>query len=150
MKTTTRWLAAGLIATLATVLAACGGGLLGNQGRIRLINATNGLGALDLQVDGATAISGVPPASGSDYFLKKAGTYPLDILQTGSPASLLTTTTSLLTTGGVRSFQVASGATSFFSSSTSVSASVSTPSLSATADTMVTSLVTSCSAKRLT
>ncbi len=96
MKITTRWLVAGLIASLATVLAACGGGLLGNQGRIRLINATNGLGALDLQVDGATAISGVPPASGSDYFLKKAGTYPLDILQTGSPASLLTTTTALV------------------------------------------------------
>ena len=36
MKTTTRWL---LIAGLAAALAACGGGLLGNQGRIRLVNA---------------------------------------------------------------------------------------------------------------
>ena len=96
MKTTTRWLVAGLIAGLAAVLAACGGGLLGNQGRIRLINATTGLGALDLQIDGSTAIGGVATATGSDYVLKKAGTYTLDILQTGSPASLLTTTTALV------------------------------------------------------
>ena len=92
MKTTTRW----LIALLAAVLTACGGGLLGNQGRIRLVNATTGLGALDLQIDGSTAISGVAPATGSDYVLKKADTYTLDILQTGSPASLLTTQTALV------------------------------------------------------
>ena len=92
MKTTTRW----LIALLAAVLTACGGGLLGNQGRIRLVNATTGLGPLDLQIDGSTAISGVAPATGSDYVLKKADTYTLDILQTGSPASLLTTQTALV------------------------------------------------------
>jgi hypothetical protein len=96
MKTTTRWLVAGFVAGLVAVLTACGGGLLGNQGRIRLINATTGLGALDLQIDGSTAISGVATATGSDYVLKKADTYTLDILQTGSPASLLTTTTTLV------------------------------------------------------
>jgi hypothetical protein len=92
MKTTTRWLIAGLVAALT----ACGGGLLGNQGRIRLLNATTGLGALDLQIDGATAISGVQTATGSDYVLKKAESYTLDILQSGSPASLLTTSTTLV------------------------------------------------------
>ena len=92
MKTTTRWLIAGFVAALT----ACGGGLLGNQGRIRLINATTGLGALDLQIDGSTAISGVAPATGSDYVLKKADTYTLNINQTGNAASLLTTTTALV------------------------------------------------------
>src|SRR5689334_18022243 len=96
MKTSSRWLAAGLLLAFAAVLVACGGGLLGNQGRIRLVNATTGLGALDLQINGSTAISGVPTATGSDYVLKKADTYTLDILQTGSPASLLTTTTTLV------------------------------------------------------
>jgi hypothetical protein len=93
MRTQTRWLIALLAAAL---LAACGGGLLGNQGRIRLVNATNGLGALDLQINQATAISGVAPASASDYVLKKADTYTLDINQTGNAASLLTTTTALV------------------------------------------------------
>jgi len=92
MKTTTRWLIAGL----AAALTACGAGLLGNQGRIRLVNATNGLGALDLQINQETAISGVAPASASDYVLRKADTYTLDINQTGNAASLLTTTTALV------------------------------------------------------
>jgi hypothetical protein len=91
MKTTTRWLIAGL----AAALTACGVGLLGNQGRIRLVNATNGLGALDLQINQETAISGVAPATASDYVLRKADTYTLDINQTGNAASLLTTTTAL-------------------------------------------------------
>jgi len=92
MKTTTRWLVAGL----AAALTACGGGLLGNQGRIRLVNATTGLGALDLLVDNEAAITGVPTAAGSDYVLRKADTYSLDIRQTGSAASLLTTSTKLV------------------------------------------------------
>jgi len=92
MKTTTRWLIAGL----AAALTACGGGLLGNQGRIRLVNATTGLGPLDLQIDQETAISGIAPATASDYVLRKADTYTLDINQTGNAASLLTTTTALV------------------------------------------------------
>jgi len=93
MKTTTRWL---LIAGIAAALAACGGGLLGNQGRIRLVNATTGLGALDLLVDDEAAITGVAPTAGSDYVLRKANTYPLVIRQTSSAASLLTTSTALV------------------------------------------------------
>jgi len=92
MKTTTRWLVAGL----AAALTACGGGLLGNQGRIRLVNATTGLGALDLLIDNEAAITGVPTAAGSDYVLRKADTYSLDIRQTGSAGSLLTTSTKLV------------------------------------------------------
>ena len=71
MKTTIRWL---LIAGLAAALAACGGGLLGNQGRIRLVNATTGLGALDLLINNEAAVTGVAPATGSDYVLRKADT----------------------------------------------------------------------------
>ena len=93
MKTTTRWL---LIAGIAAALAACGGGLLGNQGRIRLVNATTGLGALDLLVNDEAVITGVAPTAGSDYVLRKADTYPLVIRQSGSAASLLTTSTTLV------------------------------------------------------
>ena len=93
MKTTTRWL---LIAGLAAALAACGGGLLGNQGRIRLVNATTGLGALDLFIDNEAAAIGVPATSASDYVLRKADTYSLDIRQSGSAATLLTTSTKLV------------------------------------------------------
>ena len=59
MKRITRWLIAGLV----FALTACGGGLLGNQGRIRLVNATTGLGALDLLIDNSAAITGVPTAA---------------------------------------------------------------------------------------
>jgi len=93
MKTTTRWLIAFCAAAL---LAACGGGLLGNQGRIRLVNATTGLGALDLLIDSEAAITGVATASASDYVLRKADTYQLDLRQTGNAATLLTTSTALV------------------------------------------------------
>jgi len=92
MKTTTRWLIAGL----AAALTACGGGLLGNQGRIRLVNATTGLGALDLLIDNSAAITGVPTAAGSDYVLRKADNYSLDIRQTSTAVTLLTTSTTLV------------------------------------------------------
>jgi hypothetical protein len=93
MKTTIRWL---LLAGLAAALAACGGGLFGNQGRIRLLNATTGLGALDLLINNEAAVTGVAPATGSDYVLRKADTYSLDIRQTGNAASLLTMSTALV------------------------------------------------------
>ena len=93
MKTTTRWL---LIAGLAAALAACGGGLLGNQGRIRLVNAATGLGALDLFIDNEAAAVGVPATSASDYVLRKADTYSIDIRQSGSAATLLTMSTTLV------------------------------------------------------
>lgn len=92
MKTTTRWLIAGL----AAALTACGGGLLGNQGRIRLVNATTGLGALDLLIDSEAAITGVATATSSDYVLRKADNYSLDLRQSGSAATLLTTSTNLV------------------------------------------------------
>jgi len=92
MKTTTRWLVAGLVAALT----ACGGGLLGNQGRIRLVNATTGLGALDLLVGNDAVINGVATATASDYVLRKADTYSLEIRQTGNAATLLTTSTNLV------------------------------------------------------
>jgi len=92
MKTTTRWFIAGL----AAALTACGGGLLGNQGRIRLVNATTGLGALDLLIDNDVAVTGVATATSSDYVLRRANGYSLDIRQTGSAASLLTTSTTLV------------------------------------------------------
>jgi len=93
MKTTTRWL---LIAGLAAALAACGGGLLGNQGRIRLVNATTGIGALDLVIDNEAVALGVATTSASDYVLRKADTYSIDIRQSGSAATLLTTSTALV------------------------------------------------------
>ena len=92
MKTTIRWLIAGL----ALALTACGGGLLGNQGRIRLVNATTGLGALDLVIDNEAAITGVATATSSGYVLRKADNYSLDIRQSGSGATLLTTSTNLV------------------------------------------------------
>src|SRR5215203_4792264 len=92
MKTTTRWFIAGL----AAALTACGGGLLGNQGRIRLVNATTGLGAIDLLIDNEAAITGVPTASASGYVLRKADSYQLDLRQAGSAATLLTTSTNLV------------------------------------------------------
>jgi len=92
MKTTTRWLIAGL----AAALTACGGGLLGNQGRIRLVNATTGLGALDLLIDSEAAITGVATATSSEYVLRKEDTYSLDLRQTGNAATLLTTSTRLV------------------------------------------------------
>ncbi|HSC64732.1 MAG TPA: DUF4397 domain-containing protein [Caldimonas sp.] len=92
MKTTTRWLVAGL----AAALTACGGGLLGNQGRIRLVNATTGLGALDLLIDNDAAIAGIPLATGSDYVLRRADTYSLDLRQSGNAATLLTTSTAFV------------------------------------------------------
>src|SRR6185295_4853465 len=92
MKTTTRWLIAGL----AAALTACGGGLLGNQGRIRLVNATTGLGALDLLIDSEAAVTGVATATSSDYVLRKADNYSLDLRQSGSAATLLTTSTNLV------------------------------------------------------
>src|SRR6185369_2826137 len=92
MKTTTRWLVAGLVAALT----ACGGGLLGNPGRIRLVNATTGLGALDLLVGNDAVINGVATATASDYVLRKADTYSLEIRQSGNAATLLTTSTNLV------------------------------------------------------
>src|SRR3982750_3254617 len=92
MKTTIQW----LIALLAAALTACGGGLLGNQGRIRLVNATTGLGALDLLVDSEAGATGVATASASDYVFRKAGSYSLDLRQTGSATTLLTTSTTLV------------------------------------------------------
>ena len=62
---TIRWL---LVVGLAAALAACGGGLLGNQGRIRLVNAATGLGALDLFIDNEAAAVGV-----SDERMVKVG-----------------------------------------------------------------------------
>lgn len=90
---TIRWL---LVVGLAAALAACGGGLLGNQGRIRLVNAATGLGALDLFIDNEAAAVGVAPTSASDYVLRKADTYSIDIRQSGSAATLLTTSTNLV------------------------------------------------------
>ena len=92
MKRITRWLIAGLV----FALTACGGGLLGNQGRIRLVNATTGLGALDLLIDNGVVISGVATASGSDYVLRKADNYSIDIRQSSNGATLLTTSTTLV------------------------------------------------------
>ena len=93
MKKTTRWL---LISGLAAALAACGGGLLGNQGRIRLVNAATGIGALDLVLDNEAVALGVATTSASDYVLRKADTYSIDIRQSGSAATLLTTSTALV------------------------------------------------------
>src|SRR3982751_6980759 len=92
MKTNIQWLIAGL----AAALTACGGGLLGNQGRIRLVNATTGLGALDLFIDNEAAATGIPTATSSDYVLRKADGYSLDIRQSGNAATLLTTSTNLV------------------------------------------------------
>src|SRR4051795_10750719 len=92
MKTTTRW----LIALVAAALTACGGGLLGNQGRIRLVNATTALGALDLLIDNEAAATNVAAATASDYVFRKADSYSLALRQTGSATTLLTTTTTLV------------------------------------------------------
>lgn len=91
MKTTTRWFIAGL----AAALTACGGGLLGNQGRLRFVNATAAFGALDLFADNNALATGVAPYTVSDYQLRKDDTYTLDVRQTGNAATLATTTATL-------------------------------------------------------
>jgi hypothetical protein len=91
MKTTTRWFIAGL----AAALTACGGGLLGNQGRLRLVNATTEFGALDLFADNEAVVTGVASYTASGYALRKADGYSLDIRQSGSAANLVTTSTTL-------------------------------------------------------
>jgi len=91
MKTTTRWFIAGL----AAALTACGGGLLGNQGRLRLVNATTEFAALDLFADNEAVVTGVASYTASGYVLRKEDTYSLDIRQSGSAANLVTTSTTL-------------------------------------------------------
>ena len=93
MKTTARWLIA---LCAAATLAACGLGLLGNQGRLRLVNATTGVGSLDLFIEGETAMTGIPALSASDYVFRRDGSYQLDLRQTGNVATILTTSTSFV------------------------------------------------------
>jgi hypothetical protein len=96
MKTTPRGFIAGcLLAGLAAALTACGGGLLGNQGRLRLVNATAAFGALDLFANNDGVAGGIAPYTASDYQLRKPDTYTLDIRQAGNAATLATTTTTL-------------------------------------------------------
>ncbi|HEY3636067.1 MAG TPA: DUF4397 domain-containing protein [Caldimonas sp.] len=96
MKTTARKFIAGcLLAGLAAALAACGAGLLGNQGRLRLLNATAAFGALDLFANNDPVAGGIAPYTASDYQFRKDDTYTLDIRQTGNAATLATTTATL-------------------------------------------------------
>jgi len=76
-------------------MTACGGGLLGNQGRLRLLNATAAFGALDLFADNDGVAGGIAPYTASGYQLRKPDTYTLDIRQSGNAATLATTTTTL-------------------------------------------------------
>ena len=92
MKTTTRWLIAGL----AAALTACGGGLLGNQGRIRLVNATTGLGALDLLIDNEAAITGVATATAATTSCARRTPTRSTSARRGNAATLLTTSTTLV------------------------------------------------------
>jgi hypothetical protein len=96
LKTTARtFLAACLLAGLAAGLAACGGGLLGNQGRIRFVNATAAFGALDLFANNDPVAGGIAPYTASDYQIRKDDTYTLDVRQSGNAATLATTTATL-------------------------------------------------------
>ena len=91
MKTTTRWITAALM----LALTACGGGLFGNQGRLRLVNATAEFASLDLFADNDVVVAGVGPYTASGYVLRKEDGYALDIRQSGSAANLVTTSTTL-------------------------------------------------------
>jgi hypothetical protein len=96
MKTTARrFIAACLVAGLAAALAACGGGLLGNQGRLRLVNATAAFGALDLLADGDSVATGVAPYTASGYQIRKPESVTLDVRQSGNAATLVSTTTTV-------------------------------------------------------
>ncbi|MGZ8259416.1 MAG: DUF4397 domain-containing protein [Caldimonas sp.] len=90
MKTTTRW----FFAALALALTACGGGLLGDQGRLRLVNATSESGALDLYADGDAIVTGISSYTTSGYANRKQDPYSLEIRQSG--VTLVTTSTSVV------------------------------------------------------
>jgi hypothetical protein len=79
-----------LLASLA--LAACGGGSLSaDEGQLRLVNATNAT-SLDLFADNAAVVVGVAPFTGSGYANLEQDTYSLDLRDSTTGATLLTTT----------------------------------------------------------
>jgi uncharacterized protein DUF4397 len=87
MKTTLRWLWAGV----AALLSACGGGSLStDQGNLRLVNATSEFAGLDLFADNSAVVTGVPPLAESGYGQLDAGTYTLDVRATGTSTALVT------------------------------------------------------------
>lgn len=90
----------------ALLLAACGGGDNDDTSTVRFINATSGVGALDLVIDDETMVSAAPDAT-SDYFQIGDGIRTHEIRLTGTDSPVLAA--DLGTVGGERYSIVAWG-----------------------------------------
>jgi len=88
----TRWMAA-LAATIALVLAACGGGTDRTKAQVRLVNASTGYAQLDLRVDDQAVQSGVSYGNNAGYAEAKPGK-TATIFASGGATALLTSTPS--------------------------------------------------------
>jgi Domain of unknown function (DUF4397) len=87
-----RWMAA-LAATVALLLAGCGGGTDRTKAQVRLVNASNGYAQLDLRVDDEAVQSGVSYGNNASYAEAKPGKSST-IFASGGATALLTFTPS--------------------------------------------------------
>ncbi len=81
--------------TLATGLAACGGGDDAKDATVRFLNATVDVGSLSMYTDDDRRTTDTPSDSVSDYATVNAGSYEFEFKRSGSDSSVLTTTSSL-------------------------------------------------------
>ncbi len=84
--------AAALAVAAVLALAACGGGRIGKQGDIRLVNAGADAGALDLYAGESGVASGVAAGSAGGYASVDAGSQALSVRLTASGAQIASTT----------------------------------------------------------
>lgn len=91
----TPWLAAA--AALLPVLQACGGGSnSGSDGAVRLVNASDGYGALDLYSSDTLLSSGVAADGAGNYVSLGAGTYTFKLKRNGSSTTVSSSERSVL------------------------------------------------------
>ena len=84
--------AAVLAVAAALALAACGGGRIGKQGDVRLVNAGADAGALDLYAGESRLASGVAAGSAGGYAAVDAGSQALSVRLTASGAQIASST----------------------------------------------------------
>ncbi|MEO8924746.1 MAG: DUF4397 domain-containing protein [Caldimonas sp.] len=91
MRQTLRFMLSGLVALTAAGLAGCGGGSLSvNDGHVRLVNATTGIGALDLYQSSSLLSGNVAASTASPYVDLKAASYTFNLNLAGSGATAAT------------------------------------------------------------